>query len=104
MPLDRRITIRIAPAQGDAVDYAVWATRTDKVLTTIADGGYPVLRTIRRRDFRVRWFSVLAEADPTEVTLTDDQGNTLNVDNLVEVTQEGRTRRRWIDIEGIAPA
>ena len=110
MPIDRRITIQIRGEDqrnryGEhvpgAINYfPVWAGRFDKSLEDFPELGGQ--RTEIRRNWRVRWFSDLASVtDLSGVTVVDD-GREFDVENLIEETgKDGRTRHRWLMIEGI---
>ena len=110
MPLDRPITVGIRGADdhndagqfvpGVVVEYPVFATVLD--LTNERDilpGG---ARNTADRVFRVRWFSELALAPVTSVSIVADElGLPYNVGHVSEyVGRFGDLRRRWLDIEG----
>ena len=110
MPIDRRITIQIrGEDQRDrygelvpgAINYfPVWAGRFDKNLEDISEIAGE--RSEIRRAWRVRWFSQLAGITDLERVAVEDAGIEFDVENLVEETgKDGRTRRRWLMIEGV---
>ena len=110
MPIDRRITVQIrGEDQRDrygelvpgAINYfPVWAGRFDKTLEDISEIGGE--RSQIRRAWRVRWFSDLAGITDLERVAVEDGGIEFDVENLVEETgKDGRTRRRWLMIEGV---
>lgn len=108
MPLDRPITIGIRGADdfndagilvpGEAVDYEAWATALDiSVQRNLETGG---ARLAADRVLRVRWFSELATAPLTSVSVTDELGDTYTVTSVEEyVGRFGEQRRRWLDLE-----
>ena len=110
MPIDRRITIQIRGEEsrdryGELVPgvinyFPVWTGRFDKSLEDFPELGGE--RSQIRRAWRVRWFSELAAVTDLErVTVTEDDVE-FDVENLVEETgKDGRTRRRWLMIEGV---
>ncbi len=109
MPLDRRITVGIEErgsyvegeyVPGPRTDYPVWATRIDKELTDITEQG-GLAADVVRRQWRVRWFAELAAALSSQVFITDEFGDEYQSDNLIEETDRGRHRRRWMLIEGL---
>ena len=110
MPIDRRITVQIrGEDQRDrygelvpgAINYfPVWAGRFDKTLEDISEVAGE--RSEIRRAWRVRWFSDLAGITDLERVAVEDGGIEFDVENLVEETgKDGRTRRRWLMIEGV---
>ena len=110
MPIDRRITIKIQEeAQrnrygelepGVTNYYPVWAGRFDKTLEDIA--GEAGIRSEIRRNWRVRWFRELAMITDLERVTVEDEGLEFDVENVIEETgKDGRTRHRWMTVEGV---
>lgn len=105
MPTDRIIELRIRQGAYGANDIWTWApTTTHRVWATRLDTAASELVLQERgasvsenRDYRVRWFRLLASVKmPRGVTLIDD-GLTLNVIDMSEDSE--RTRRRWITLK-----
>ena len=114
MPADRRIVVNVSepgyrdPAlQGEWVPGAaitaigVWATRRDvgQELKIERQG----TRDETSRDWRIRWNSRIASS-PTSLLKVEDEGETFNITNMVEVTaQRGGPdlRRKFLDLQGI---
>ena len=110
MPVDRRITIKIegkgardryGEYQPGPINYfPVWAGRFDKSLEDIPESGGE--RSEIRRAWRVRWFSELARVTEITGVTVEDDGTEFDVENVVEETgKDGRTRHRWLMIEGV---
>ena len=108
MPADRLITITTeTPGHrndqgvyipGQSVARRVWATRMDRSLEDVAEEGGQ--RDETRRDWRIRWRSDVAALAPSDMKVTDE-GQDFDVQNMIEVTDEGRTRRRFLDVQGV---
>ena len=104
--LDRIVTVRIAiEARNDfgevaelVREYRRWATRMDKSLVDILEAGGD--RDEAARTYRVRWFAALA-GEPVSTVAVIDGDLVFNARNLVET--RGTDRRRYLDIEGVAP-
>lgn len=106
--LDRIVTLSIQGEGGRneygeweesrLVEHRIWATRMDKSLEDIENEGGT--RNIARRDFRVRWFSDLATALPSSISVTEG-GQTFDVENITEES-EGHGRRRFMVLECVA--
>ena len=110
MPVDRRITIQIRGEESrnrygelvpGAINYfPVWAGRFDKSLEDFPEESGE--RSEIRRAWRVRWFSDLAGITDLERVAVEDGGIEFDVENVIEETgKDGRTRRRWLMIEGV---
>jgi hypothetical protein len=86
---------------GTDANYPVWAAALDLSFSDqIAATGN---RLGADRVWRVRWFAELATALATTATVTDADGTTFSVTKIIEITgPDGRTRRRWLDIEAAA--
>ena len=106
MPLDRRITVTIATTgfnkygepETMTTSIPVWATRMDGDVEDVeAEGGS---RDETRRDYRVRWRSDIAGAFVSDVAVQDG-ALLFNVLRVSEETDGGRTRRRWLKIQGV---
>ena len=110
MPLDRRITIKVTTpgmrnefgefVPGQTLMLPVWVTRLDSRDTFSFDGGSGLAEVARRRVYRVRWRSDIAGADPTNVTVTpDDGGDSIQTESIAEFSgRDGDIRRRWLDV------
>ena len=106
--LDRLVEVNIeAPGTrnqyGEHVPGAVqtfrrWTTRMAKTKEDVEQEGGTY--NLVRRTYRVRWFRELANAAPSQVTLVDGPLE-FNVEKIVE--PEG-SRRRFLDLEGVAVA
>ena len=76
----------------------LWATRMDgDVADTEEEGGS---RDETRRDYRIRWRADIAGAFVGEVSVQDG-ALTFNVLRVREETDRGRTRKRWLTIQGV---
>ena len=105
--LDRRLTIGIEAEgtvnqhgeylPGPVIEHGVWATREDVSLETNLEAGGS--RTETRRDVVVRWRADIASTPPARLTFTD-AGVNFQVVNVVEITADGRQRRRWLRLQG----
>ena len=108
MPTDRVLTIRVTP--GDYVndvwtwapsqDYRVWASQLDPAGQTdeieLLERG--VLSHLKRR-WRVRWFAALMSGNLRTLEIYEVANNAKwNVIERIEVTNDGRQRRRWVDL------
>ena len=112
--MDRRITVQVTSEghrdpdlQGEYVPGTVttigaWARRRDVSSERRHEVGGTRAETIR--DWRVRWNSLIASSKPTNLQVVDG-GESFNVINMAEVTQQGRDepdlRRKWIDLTGV---
>ena len=106
MPLDRRVTVILTATtlddegdeQSSTVSLPLWATRTDgDVADTEEEGGS---RDETRRDYRIRWRADIAGAFVSEVSVQDG-ALTFNALRVREETDSGRTRKRWLTIQGV---
>ena len=108
MPLDRPIIIGIRGAgdyndagqfvPGETVEYPAFATALDISVQRILETGGARLDS--DRVLRVRWFSELALAPVTSVSVTDELALTYTVTAVSEyVGRFGEQRRRWLDLE-----
>lgn len=110
MPTDRLVTVNV---QGigdyDAAGvyhpgpdrfFRRWATLVDTSLErTLRLGG---TRAEESALYRVRYFPELAGADVRLTFLTEDDGDNYRVTNITEPTgRDGRTRRRWLEVDCI---
>ena len=108
MPLDRLITIHVEEpgsrdedgrfVPGPVIDSTVWATRFDQTLEDIEESGGN--REQATRAWRIRWRRDVADTVASRLRVSDD-GLTFETVNVIEETDDGRTRRRWMLIEGI---
>ena len=107
MPLDRRVTVNLTATtfndEGEPIttvtaSLPLWATRTDgDVADTEEEGGS---RDETRRDYRIRWRADIAGAFVSEVSVQDG-ALTFNALRVREETDSGRTRKRWLTIQGV---
>lgn len=105
MPLDRRITVRLQAegtrSQGEYVpgpvtEYPVWAQQQLAGSSdTVTEQGVVV---VAQRRWIVRYVEVFATHPISRMTVDDEHGQRWNVENV----QEGRARRRFLEIEAIA--
>ena len=111
VPADRRITINVTSeghrdergeyVPGAVTALGVWARRRDVSQESKVERGGT--RGETSRDWRVRWDSRIASSTTANLKV-EDGGETFNIINLVEVTQQRRgpdLRRRWLDLTGI---
>ena len=108
MPLDRRITLEVQ-AEGSYVDgeyvagaattHELWASRMDASLEDIDEAGGSRDETLR--SWRVRWIEPLASAENVSRITVIEDGARFAVVNVSEETNQGRTRRRWMLVEGV---
>ena len=107
MPVDRVIAVNITGEDtynqagqfvpGESVTYRRYASLLDTSLARQLESGGA--RQIEEQIFRVRWFSVLANASVTEVSVVDLEGLTHTVTGIEEPTgRDARDRRRWLDL------
>ena len=80
---------------GAVTDSSAWATRRDKTLDNIVEGGGD--RAIAERAYTVRWRADLAAAVPSRVKVTD--GVIFQVSNILETEDR---RRRFMILETTA--
>ena len=108
MPADRLITIGAGTpghrndqgvwVPGTTITFRVWATRKDRSLEDISgEGG---MRNETRRDWRIRWRSDVATLALDTMTVTDGAQD-FDVLNMIELTDDGRTRRRFLELQGV---
>lgn len=109
--LDRRITLHLTTSgdrnevgrwvPGVTVDVPVWAMRADEGVTLNQETQGVRHEAVRR--WRVRWREDLAAALPSGVELTDG-ATRYQATAMRELTDEGRFRRRWIEIDVVGGA
>ena len=104
--LDRRIALRtvtestngFGETTSTTVDVPIWASVADlSAFDTEEQGG---VFTERLRKWTIRWRSDFAALDTSELTVIDE-GLSYNVRNIVR-QQDGKERRRFMLIEGVA--
>ena len=104
MPLDRKIVVQrnagMRNQHGEFVDdwqdvATVFATKLDDQLDreVLSEG----LRTYFDRKFRVRWSATLAALDPSRTRIMDGT-ETLTITEIGEWTDDGKLRRKFLDI------
>ena len=106
MPLDRRITVTIATTgfnkygepETMTTSIPVWATRMDGDVEDVEQEGG--VRNEIRRDYRIRWRADVAAAFVSDVAVQDGALR-FNALRVSEQTDQGRTRRRWLLIQGV---
>ena len=105
MPLDRRITVRIAAEgmrndQGEYVpgattDYAVWSEQRGAGSVDSLTGAGERVTAVR--SFTVRYFEALARARIDNVSVVDEHGFAWNSENVTL----SDARRRFIEISAL---
>ena len=111
MPHDRLITVNVQSLghrdqhgnyiPGPVTAIRTWATRRDRYQDDIeAEGG---VFDSTRRDWRIRWNRLIADAPTSRLEVVDDDGAIFNALNIVEVTRERGEplRRRFLTIQGV---
>ena len=105
MALDRRIAVNrldfVRDEHGNSTSsigatWDVWATRMDRSLEDVADTGGN--RDVANRSWRIRWFAEAASLGPTFLQVIEN-GQSFNVQNIIEVERAGR--RRFLEIEAV---
>lgn len=106
--LDRRIVIHLeAPGErvvgvyqpGQVIDVGVWATLKDTSLTDEPE--LYGLSDVQQSDrvWIVRHRQDILDAAGVKVT---DSGLEFNVNSIIEITKDGRSRRRFLELHGVA--
>ena len=105
MPLDRRITLRVASSgtrnefdeyvPGALHEYGLWALVSDTGATD--DEEEVGTRVEQRRTFTIRWRRDAIDAGPSRVSIVDEYGRIYEAENITEDTDPMR-RRRFLDI------
>ena len=108
MPADRLITINAGTpghrndqgvwVPGTTITFRVWATRKDRSLFDSAEEGGA--RNETRRDWRIRWRSDVATLSLDTMKVTDGVV-IFDVLNMIELTDDGRSRRRFLELQGV---
>ena len=115
MPADRRIIVQIMTegfrdpelqgefVPGTVTDYPAWARRRDVNSERRHERGGT--RSETTRDWRIRWHSLIDSTPVTRLKVVDG-GETFNIINMVEVTEQRGgapdLRRKWIDLSGVS--
>ena len=83
---------------GTVANYPTWAALRDTSAGEDLDASGN--RDVGEVIWRARYTAELAAASTLTATVTDDTGRQWGVNRIIEVTgPDGRTRRRWLDIE-----